>query len=124
MPDRVTPLWQMWRKRELAITVSGVEPQYDPLPNYADELEERMRRVQAVSLACDGPCGTVITDSEKAPVGWSKIMITVYEQLMQGQKPTKKAVFSWLCPKCTEKAEQALERAHIALSRGQEEVAA
>lgn len=54
-----------------------------------------------VSLICDGPCGHVIEGTEKAPVGWHKLMFTEYVKLADGEKPPAGAVMqAWLCPNC------------------------
>jgi hypothetical protein len=76
---------------------------------------------KAVTLICDGPCGTVIESTEKAPAGWSKLMISIYERLEQGQKPSQKPVAGWYCPSCTERIRNLLGSHHFALTAGKPE---
>lgn len=63
-------------------------------------------------IACDGPCGTVVK-TEKCPVGWSKMSLSLYEILQPNQKPSKRPETSWLCSKCTDRLREVLRREHI-----------
>lgn len=71
-----------------------------------------------VTLCCDGPCGTVLDRTEKAPVGWVKLTIVTYERLENGEKPKFKPSAAWLCPGCSLATTEILKRAHIALQQG------
>ena len=74
-----------------------------------------------VTLVCDGPCGMALPEQEKAPVGWSKLMIQFYERLEQGQKPTHAPMSGWYCPKCTTKVCALLTHEKFSLNWKQEE---
>jgi len=69
-----------------------------------------------ILLTCDGPCGVVLPETEKAPPGWRRVNMMVYERLEQGQKPAKKPLASWLCPKCSEKLVRLFETNHFCFS--------
>jgi hypothetical protein len=71
-----------------------------------------------VILACDGPCGLALPGTEKAPEGWTKTMIVVYQRLASGQKPSNPVRTTWLCPKCSELLVGLLAKNHFALSEG------
>jgi hypothetical protein len=55
---------------------------------------------RSVNVSCDGPCGTLIKDSDKIPLGWIKVSFDMWESLKPGEKPTL-GVRLYLCPKCT-----------------------
>ena len=69
-----------------------------------------------VTLICDGPCKTTVADTEKAPNGWVKVMITVYERLKQEEKPHFKPLAGWFCPACSVRLQALIERNHFSLS--------
>ncbi len=71
-----------------------------------------------VSLACDGPCGTVLEGTTKAPAGWVKVSVSLYERLETNQKPTHPPQFCWLCPGCWAKTSVMLEQFHVCLNGG------
>lgn len=68
-----------------------------------------------VSLACDGPCGTVLPDAERAPVGWSKLTVGLYERLAEGQKGTPPET-AYLCPPCRARFDVMMHKGHFNLN--------
>ena len=79
-------------------------------------------QIRKVTLSCDGPCGTVLPETERAPEGWFKVMLMPYERLAAGVKGTK-AQNMWLCPACKLKLCQITE-AHFAWNKPEEARAA
>ena len=72
-----------------------------------------------VTLVCDGPCGTALPEQDKAPVGWSKVMITRYESLKDGEKPKHPPISGWYCPKCWPRIIEMLTRDGFALNNAE-----
>ena len=82
--------------------------------------EQSMGFKKLISLVCDGPCGAVLPETEKAPVGWNKVTVTEYERLDIGQKPSKRPLAMWLCPKCSANLLEILKKSHYATQGGDE----
>jgi hypothetical protein len=73
-----------------------------------------------VTLTCDGPCGLALSETEKAPAGWVKVTVMLYERLDQNQKPSVPAKHAWFCPKCCPRFYDLLGKAGFSFSSHQE----